>query len=95
MRLDWKPAIAKVQDEQCCRYCDSGQSLDPAHLWPRSLGGSMDTNNIIPLCRSCHTKYDSGSLDVLPCLSLEEQLQVVREANGIARAYRRLTQTEI
>lgn len=86
MTRNWKPGIAKVQDEECCRYCGSGQSLDPAHLWPRSLGGSMDTNNIVPLCRTCHTEFDSGSLDILSRLSLEEQLQVVIESGSIERA---------
>ena len=87
---DWKPGIEKVQNEGDCRYCRSGESLDPAHLWPRSLGGSMDRDNIVPLCRSCHNLFDSSRLDLLPYLTINEQLCVVREAGGIARAYDRL-----
>lgn len=89
-RRNWKPLIEKVTDEGQCRYCGSGGPLDPAHIWPRSLGGTMELSNIIPLCRTCHTRYDGGQLDILPVLSLDEQIQAVREAGGIARAYRHL-----
>lgn len=51
----------------------------------------MELDNILPLCRHCHGCFDSGLLDVLPYLTLEEQLEVVRQAGGIGRAYARLT----
>lgn len=83
-------ARRKVDAEGVCRVCGA---LNPeaAHIWPRSLGaGGFDWPDLIcPLCRSCHVDYDCGQLDLLPHLTLNEQVAVVRIA-GIARAYNRL-----
>jgi hypothetical protein len=32
---------------------------------PRSLGGCDDPDCCVPLCRSCHRRYDRGELDLL------------------------------
>ena len=49
----------------------------------------MSADNIVPLCRDCHTEYDQHRLDLLPFLTLPEQIAAVRQAGGIALAYRR------
>lgn len=38
---------------------------DPAHLWPRSLGGCDHRDCVIPLTREEHRAYDDGRLDIL------------------------------
>jgi hypothetical protein len=53
----------------------------------------MSADNIVPLCRECHVEYDQHRLDLLPALTLPEQVAAVRQAGGIALAYRRTTNT--
>jgi len=87
---DWSLAKEKLEEEGCCRYCGKPYP-DPAHIVPRSQGGGQDKESIIPLCRTCHTKYDSGRLDILGICTLDEQLEAVRVLGSIGRAYERLT----
>lgn len=47
---------------------DAERSVDPAHLWPRGLGGCDSPDCVIPLCRSCHRLFDEEKLDILPAL---------------------------
>jgi len=93
------PARQKVEDEGCCRVCGVFSSYcDAAHLWDRSLGGKGFDNAdlIVPLCArikgglGCHELYDSHQLDILPFLTVDEQVAVVRASGSIARAMRRL-----
>lgn len=50
----------------------SGQpGCDPAHLWPRSLGGCDDPLCVVPLTRAEHDAYDNGDLDLTPHLIRE------------------------
>ena len=89
-------AHAKVEREGRCRVCGDRkvEHLDAAHTWDRSLGatGYADPDLIVPLCSKikggtgCHDAYDSASLDLLPYLTLAEQLALVRAAGGIERA---------
>lgn len=61
---------AKVRDERCI-YCGKDreqEKIDPAHLWDRSRGGCDDPLCVVPLCRSCHRRYDEKVLDILPVL---------------------------
>ena len=90
MKRSWKEAHAKVNEEGRCRKCGSTQILDPAHVVPRGLGGGMSADEIVPLCRKCHTAYDGPGLDLLPVLTRDEQVAAVKTL-GLARAYRRLT----
>lgn len=90
MKRDWSHATAKVFDEDRCRVCRARDILDPAHIIPRSRGGDMSALNIVPLCRRCHTMFDSSDLELLPYLSLEEQQHAVALV-GIAEAYKRTT----
>lgn len=88
-RRDWSAAHAKVEQEGRCRVCRSLTELDPAHIVPRSLGGGQSDLAVVPLCRTCHTAFDSHRLDLLPFLTYEEQAEAVRVL-GIERARRRL-----
>ena len=92
-RRNWKEARAKVDAENGrCRVCGA-PNAEAAHVIPRSLapgvGNNMGADNIVPLCRDCHTEYDQHRLDLLPYLTLAEQVAAVRQAGGIALAYRR------
>ena len=92
-RRNWKEARAKVDAEKGrCRVCGA-PNAEAAHVIPRSLapgvGNNMSADNIVPLCRDCHTEYDQHRLDLLPFLTLPEQVAAVRSAGGIALAYRR------
>ena len=92
MRRDWSAAAGKLADEQCCRVCGY-HSVDPAHIIPRSRGGDDVAENIVPLCRSCHTAYDAGQLELLPVLARQEEVHAV-ELVGLGEAYRRTTTLE-
>jgi len=90
MPKSWVEAKEKVAREGMCRVCGSSQMLDPAHIIPRSQGGGLKANDIVPLCRNCHTAYDSYKLDLLPHLYTHEQAHAVSLV-GIARAYSIIT----
>jgi 5-methylcytosine-specific restriction endonuclease McrA len=97
-RRSWKEARQKVEREGFrCRVCRSSFQVEAAHVIPRSLapgvGTNMSADNIVPLCRECHVEYDQHRLDLLPALTLPEQVAAVRQAGGIALAYRRTTNT--
>lgn len=91
-------ARRKVEGEGCCRVCGTpADRCDAAHTWDRSLGGrGFDTPDlIVPLCsdvkggQGCHQLYDQHQLDLLPYLTVDEQVAMVRAAGGIERARRR------
>lgn len=44
----------------------------------------------VPLCPFCHDAYDAHEIDLLPVLTLEEQVQAVRDAGGLELARRRV-----
>jgi hypothetical protein len=52
-------------------------------------------DSIVPLCgptgdsHACHTQYDAGELDLLPYLTLKEQVRAVEDAGGLELARRR------
>lgn len=96
-RRDWTEARRKVldDDEGRCRICRSTWRVQAAHVIPRSLApglaNNMGADNIVALCEECHGAYDRHEVDLLPYLTLAEQLAAVRQAGGIALAYRRTT----
>lgn len=70
--------------------------VDPAHLWPRSLGGCDDPLCVVPLARSAHRPFDLGELDLLPALIkhgyIAEIAHAVEHANGaLVQVLERLT----
>ena len=83
-------AVNKIIQEGSCRLC-CRRDIETAHLWPRARGASGydDPDICIPLCKYHHVEYDSHELDILPYLTLDEQLALVREAGGIQRAINR------
>lgn len=81
----------KVDAEGRCRVCKQGGQLEAAHVVGRKhdpKDGVVQPDDIIPLCRPCHEKYDKRALSVLPYLTLDEQAAAVRLV-GIVRAERR------
>ena len=85
-------AVEKIITEGQCRVC-TRKDIQTSHLWPRGRGAPKyeDPDICIPLCAYHHFWFDAHQLELLPYLSLEEQLATVREAGGIVKAYRRLT----
>lgn len=73
---------------------------------PKRRGGlplkllEVHPDSIVPLCgpagdrHSCHHQYDAGELDLLPYLSLAEQLRAVEDLGGIELARKRLAPSD-
>ena len=80
----------KIEAEGRCRNCGSRQNLEGAHTIPRSLGGKLGPDSVIPLCAYCHREQHAHRLELLPLMNREEQAEAARVL-GIARAYRYLT----
>ena len=90
-KRDWPQAREKIRGEKC-RVCHN-ENVDPAHLIPRSRVGpgiGENKDNIVPLCRYHHTRFDNGQFDLLPYLTRSEQATAVF-LGGLEYAYRRLT----
>lgn len=83
-------AIHRKVHGQPCRNCGSRQNIDAAHVIARSLGGKNLPASVIGLCRRCHEAQHRGALELLPLMTVEEQVEAVRVV-GLARAYRYLT----
>lgn len=89
-------AREKVEREGRCRVCGFGpaERLEAAHTWDRSLGGPGfdEPDAVVPLCSTssggpgCHQAYDDHQLDLLPYLTTDEQVALVRLAGSIERA---------
>lgn len=104
MARDWAAAIGKVSAEGECRVCGltldaaarKGLRIEAAHIIDRSLGADKSADIIVPLCgpvtttSTCHAKYDEHRLDLLPYLTLDEQLAAVHAAKGIEKARNRI-----
>lgn len=94
-RRDWTAARAKVEADNNgrCRVCGDSP-VDAAHVIPRSIDPretNMGADSVVGLCRRDHVAYDSHELDLLPHLTLEEQLAAVRAAGSIERARQIIT----
>lgn len=48
--IDWGDGSAKTN----CWRCGCEKRVQKCHIVPRSLGGSDDVSNLIPLCAICH-----------------------------------------
>lgn len=91
---NWAEARSKVVNAGRCRVCRTGTPpIDAAHVIPRSLApnGGEHADAIVELCRECHNKFDSHQLDLLPYLSLAEQLSAVAVSGGIEAARRQIS----
>lgn len=89
MSGNWIAARRKVEAEGRCRFCCDTRNLQAAHVIPRSLGGGMNADSVIPLCATCHEAQHDGLIELLPWLTRDEQAEAVRVV-GIARAFRYL-----
>jgi 5-methylcytosine-specific restriction endonuclease McrA len=47
--------IVLARDKHRCRACSQGHGLDVHHVIARSLGGGDVSENLIALCRHCHS----------------------------------------
>jgi hypothetical protein len=54
---DWEEIRADFAG-QCCVACSSAGQLELHHILPRSQGGSDVVENLVVICRSCHTKLE-------------------------------------
>jgi hypothetical protein len=96
VKRDWILAWEKVEKEGKCRVCPAKTALDPAHVIPRSLGGSprgyIGRDEVVPLCRTHHELYDHHKLDLLPYLTKGECATAVLHV-GLLNALRQITGT--
>ena len=91
---NWADARRKVIDAGRCRVCRTATPpIDAAHVIPRSLApnGGEHADAIVELCRECHNRFDSHGLDLVPYLSLAEEVSAVTVAGGIEAARRQIT----
>lgn len=96
-KRDWRLARAKVEAEGRCRVCGGGP-VEAAHVIGRKHDPVVSSRvrlvlaeAVVPLCRDHHMQYDAHDLDLLPCLTSDEQARAVRDAGGIIAALRRTT----
>ncbi len=103
-KRDWTDARLKVEAAGgVCRVCGKPHA-EAAHTIGRKHDRQVapnlwwvDPDDIVPLCGpatssdTCHGKYDAHQLDLLPYLSLGEQVAAVRAAGSITAAFRRVT----
>lgn len=107
IRRSWDLATAKIAAEESrCRVCGSRFGIERAHIIGREHDATEPINaefwkpytvapdRIVGLCAECHRAYDSRQLDVLPYLTLDEQVQATADAGGIAPALYRLMPSE-
>lgn len=89
------PAQRRKVAGKACVHC--GQSpCDPAHVIPRGMltAGQDDPRAVVALCRqSCHRRYDSGDLDLLPALEAHarDELAFAVLRFGLVGTLRRVT----
>lgn len=51
-------------DWVCCVYCGKGRGIEVHHFIERSRGGMGIPQNLVCLCKSCHTKIHQGDTDL-------------------------------
>ena len=91
MKRDWRAAEQKRTN--WCRMCAKVGRVELAHVIGRARddrSGLVNPDSVVPLCQTCHREYDAGRLDLLPFLTVDEQVQAVRDAGGLEAARRRI-----
>lgn len=80
-----------------CIVCGTDRRVDPAHLFPRSLGGCGDALCVTALCRRCRRAYDRGELNLLPYVEPAWRQQVAYAVRhvGLIGALRPLTGEQV
>lgn len=75
-----------------CAHTIGRAEQDELVVGPR--GGktlAVKRESTVPLCGDCHRQLHARRLDLLPYLTLEEQLDAVKAAGGILSALKRLS----
>ena len=54
---EWTNIRLKFRGQKCWG-CGNKKWVDLHHVYPRGQGGDDATNNLVPLCRECHTKVE-------------------------------------
>ena len=97
LKREWGEARIKLADEGVCRVCGTASSLEAAHVAGRKYDERVSKSkavvhpdDIVPLCREHHTQFDHHEIDLLPYLSIPEQVRAVSHL-GIYGALRRLS----
>jgi len=98
---DW--SSIDIDRDSACRVCTSRGQTERAHTAGRKYDERTGKGrwkvhplDIVPLCgpaldtASCHYKADHGEIDLLPYLTVEEQVRVVQHLLGIENARMRL-----
>jgi hypothetical protein len=82
---------AKVKGRACIVCSD--WPCHPAHVIDRSIGGTDDPRDVVPLCPQCHRSYDDGELSILEFLEPHWRDELARavELVGLLRALQRCT----
>lgn len=95
---DWRDAETKRGPCRVCGHSRAelahtiGRDMDAVLAGPR--GGMyryVHPDSVVPLCPAHHEQFDARRLDLLPCMTIDEQLNSVEAAGGIVAAYERLT----
>ena len=98
-KRDWSEVTIDAQTP--CRVCGIEGRTERAHVAPRKhdarkgKGRKVNPDSVVPLCgpaldpQSCHYRFDHGELDLLPHLTLAEQLRAVEDLGGIELARKR------
>lgn len=79
----------------------TGREFDPPWSPPDHFDPELDDvydldvrpESVIPLCRSHHRRYDLHNVDVLPVLTIDEQVRAVLDLDGIESARLRTAPT--
>lgn len=56
--VDWKRKSRKMRSENVCRGCGATEDLTVHHIIPVKQGGDRSPENLVTLCRSCHSKIE-------------------------------------
>lgn len=52
------------EDCPCCVYCGKPRGVEVHHFIERSRGGLGIEENLVCLCKACHTKVHQGDTDI-------------------------------
>ena len=52
----------KARDLGICQVCGSKANVEGHHIIDHQFTGAADADNIVSLCRDCHTKVHKGKM---------------------------------
>ena len=61
MCFQWKKKYL-MEQRKCCELCGSQRGLELHHIIPKSLGGTDELENLILICRKCHSLLTPRSI---------------------------------